>query len=305
MAFLAFDLAVRNVTAVAGVNINEEDPEDTSVGYGGLPNEEGVVEQEVPRVLDHLRREGAGVVALCLYLLARSEGFSSTTRSVVLGLGLGLPSAAALAFYVNPPMGLLGGGLGLFAAFAWRAARLRRWAGELTRDMQALIAILIIQLDSGGDSLYRALECAVAESNLLHLRPIVERHVLARKAAGVPLDQAKTQSQQIADSLGVDESFCPVRAMLGAFVTGAHFPIPDLLTCSVGATCDDFSAIAQRPNGLGHPILWWEIPHRRAPEPGSRPTHRRFAAKASRTDLAPTPGPKASPSCQRLRRNRT
>ncbi|MBM4027048.1 MAG: 2-hydroxyacyl-CoA dehydratase [Planctomycetes bacterium] len=73
---------------------------------------------------------------------------------------------------------------------------------------------------------------------------------------------------QIADSLGIDESFCPVRAMLGAFVTEAHFPIPDLLTCSVGATCDDFSAIAQRLNGLGHPILWWEIPHRRAPEEG-------------------------------------
>ncbi len=72
---------------------------------------------------------------------------------------------------------------------------------------------------------------------------------------------------QIADSLGIDESFCPVRAMLGAFVTEAHFPIPDLLTCSVGATCDDFSAIAQRLNGLGYPILWWEIPHRRAPEP--------------------------------------
>ena len=33
----------------------------------------------------------------------------------------------------------------------------------------------------------------------------------------------------IADSLGIDESFCPVRAMLGAFVTGAHFPIPDQL----------------------------------------------------------------------------
>jgi benzoyl-CoA reductase/2-hydroxyglutaryl-CoA dehydratase subunit BcrC/BadD/HgdB len=72
---------------------------------------------------------------------------------------------------------------------------------------------------------------------------------------------------QIADSLGVDESFCPVRAMLGAFVTEAHFPLPDLLTCSVGATCDDFSAIAQRLNGLGHPILWWEVPHRRPPEP--------------------------------------
>lgn len=72
---------------------------------------------------------------------------------------------------------------------------------------------------------------------------------------------------QIADSLGIDESFCPVRAMLGAFVTQAHFPLPDLLTCSVGATCDDFSAIAQRLNGLGHPILWWEIPHRRPAEP--------------------------------------
>jgi len=71
---------------------------------------------------------------------------------------------------------------------------------------------------------------------------------------------------QIADSLGIDESFCPVRAMLGAFITGAHFPVPDMLVCSVGATCDDFSAIAQRLNGLGHPILWWEIPHRRSPE---------------------------------------
>ena len=72
---------------------------------------------------------------------------------------------------------------------------------------------------------------------------------------------------EIADSLGIDESFCPVRAMLGAFVTGAHFPIPDILLCSVGATCDDFSAIAQRLNGLGHPIFWWEIPHRRRPDP--------------------------------------
>jgi len=75
---------------------------------------------------------------------------------------------------------------------------------------------------------------------------------------------------QIADSLGIDESFCPVRAMLGAFVTGAHFPIPDMLICSVGATCDDFSAIAQRLNGLGHPIFWWEIPHRRNPEPNEK-----------------------------------
>jgi len=72
----------------------------------------------------------------------------------------------------------------------------------------------------------------------------------------------------IADSLGIDESFCPVRAMLGAFVTEAHFPLPDLLTCSAGATCDDFSVIAQRLEGLGHPILWWEMPHRRTPRAG-------------------------------------
>lgn len=73
---------------------------------------------------------------------------------------------------------------------------------------------------------------------------------------------------EIADSFGIDDSFCPVRAMVGAFATGAHFPLPDLSICSVGATCDDFSAIAQRINGLGFPIFWWEIPHRRPPEPG-------------------------------------
>jgi benzoyl-CoA reductase/2-hydroxyglutaryl-CoA dehydratase subunit BcrC/BadD/HgdB len=71
-----------------------------------------------------------------------------------------------------------------------------------------------------------------------------------------------------AQSLGLGESLCPVRAMAGAFLTRAHFPIPDLLTCSVGATCDDFSAVAQRVESLGHPILWWEMPARRAPDPG-------------------------------------
>ncbi len=73
---------------------------------------------------------------------------------------------------------------------------------------------------------------------------------------------------RLADSLGIDDSFCPVRAMLGAFVSGGHFPRPDLLTCSVGATCDDFSAIAQRLEGLGFAIHWWEIPPRRWCDPG-------------------------------------
>jgi len=44
---------------IAGVNINEEDPEDTSVGYGGLPNEEGVVELDACVMHGPTRRAGA------------------------------------------------------------------------------------------------------------------------------------------------------------------------------------------------------------------------------------------------------
>jgi benzoyl-CoA reductase/2-hydroxyglutaryl-CoA dehydratase subunit BcrC/BadD/HgdB len=79
-----------------------------------------------------------------------------------------------------------------------------------------------------------------------------------------------THLLEVADSLGVDDSFCPVRAMLGAFVTGEHFPIPDILTCSVGATCDDFSAVAERLEDLGHRIVWWEVPHRRPAQAGEK-----------------------------------
>jgi hypothetical protein len=70
---------------------------------------------------------------------------------------------------------------------------------------------------------------------------------------------------QEAESMGIDASFCPVRAMLPAFENGRYFPKPDLLICSTGAICDDFSAIAQRLEHLGHSILWWEIPRRRPP----------------------------------------
>jgi len=72
----------------------------------------------------------------------------------------------------------------------------------------------------------------------------------------------------VASSMGLDDSFCPVRAVLGACVTGEHFPLPDMVTCSVGATCDDLSAVAQRLEGIGHPVTWWEVPHRRRPERG-------------------------------------
>ncbi len=46
---------------VAGVNIVEEDPNDTSVGYGGLPNEDGVV--ELDSCVMHGPTRGCGSVA--------------------------------------------------------------------------------------------------------------------------------------------------------------------------------------------------------------------------------------------------
>jgi N4-(beta-N-acetylglucosaminyl)-L-asparaginase len=45
--------------AIVGVNINEEDPDDTSVGYGGLPNEDGVVELDSCVMHGPTRRCGA------------------------------------------------------------------------------------------------------------------------------------------------------------------------------------------------------------------------------------------------------
>jgi len=48
---------------IAGVNIVEDDPNDMSVGYGGLPNEDGVVELDAA-VMHGPSYRGAGVAAL-------------------------------------------------------------------------------------------------------------------------------------------------------------------------------------------------------------------------------------------------
>ena len=44
---------------VAGVNIVELDPEDTSVGYGGLPNADGVVQLDASVMHGPRKRAGA------------------------------------------------------------------------------------------------------------------------------------------------------------------------------------------------------------------------------------------------------
>lgn len=44
---------------IAGVNIVEDDPKETSVGYGGLPNEEGVVELDAAVMHGPTHRAGA------------------------------------------------------------------------------------------------------------------------------------------------------------------------------------------------------------------------------------------------------
>jgi pilus assembly protein TadC len=145
--------------------------------------------------------------------------------ALAIALGVGLPAGWVLAALVSPALGLLGAGIGLALAFAWRALRLRRWTNEITRDFQALLAMLLIQLDSGGDSLYRALEIAVSESSLAQLRPIVERHVLARKAAGVPLEQALgdlARCRLLRDAPLVQDALARLADLVARDVPAAH-----------------------------------------------------------------------------------
>ena len=67
----ALELAWKQLTAgaspldscVEGVAVVEDDPEELTVGYGGLPNEDGVVELDAA-VMDGRTRQGAGVAAL-------------------------------------------------------------------------------------------------------------------------------------------------------------------------------------------------------------------------------------------------
>jgi benzoyl-CoA reductase/2-hydroxyglutaryl-CoA dehydratase subunit BcrC/BadD/HgdB len=70
-----------------------------------------------------------------------------------------------------------------------------------------------------------------------------------------------------AAKLGAGEELCFVRAALGAMKTLDYFPAPDLCIAGVGACCDDFSAVMQLIEGLGHPTHWWEMAPRPDPTP--------------------------------------
>jgi len=63
----AAELMARGVdtldAAVAGIQLVEDDPEELSVGYGGLPNEDGVVELDAA-VMDGRRHRAAGVAGV-------------------------------------------------------------------------------------------------------------------------------------------------------------------------------------------------------------------------------------------------
>lgn len=62
---------------IAGANIVELDPEDQSVGYGGLPNEEGVVQLDASVMSGRLRKSGA------VAALERIKTPSSVARRVL------------------------------------------------------------------------------------------------------------------------------------------------------------------------------------------------------------------------------
>ena len=70
-----------------------------------------------------------------------------------------------------------------------------------------------------------------------------------------------------AAKLGAGEELCFVRAALGAMKTLDYFPAPDLCIAGVGACCDDFSAVMQLIESLGHATHWWEMAPRPDPTP--------------------------------------
>lgn len=107
--------------------------------------------------------------------------------ALLIGLGIALPLTALLWAFVTPLLSLLGIGVGAMAALAYRTHEQNAWNRDLTREFQSLLTLLIIQMESGTDSMYRALETAMDEGDFTLLPPILEQHVLAVTSTQVPL----------------------------------------------------------------------------------------------------------------------
>jgi hypothetical protein len=65
----------------------------------------------------------------------------------------------------------------------------------------------------------------------------------------------------------IGEDTCFVRAAVGAFTSRAHWPEPDLIVASTGASCDDLVAVQQVAVDAGNRVVFLDIPQRKVPAP--------------------------------------
>ena len=90
---------------IAGVNIVELDPLDTSVGYGGLPNEEGVVQLDASVMHGPTKRAGAvaALEGVRSPSLVAKAGMEQTNHHLLVGAGA-QAFARAQGFEIEPDL---------------------------------------------------------------------------------------------------------------------------------------------------------------------------------------------------------
>ncbi len=90
---------------IAGVNIVELDPEDTSVGYGGLPNAEGVVQLDASVMHGPLKRAGAvaAIQGVRTPSLVAQKVMQETDHHLIVGLDA-QKFARSMGFKIEPDL---------------------------------------------------------------------------------------------------------------------------------------------------------------------------------------------------------
>jgi N4-(beta-N-acetylglucosaminyl)-L-asparaginase len=143
--------------AVAGVNINELDPEDDSVGYGGLPNEDGIVELDAAVMDGPSHRAGA---------VASLRGVKTPSR------------VALLVMRRSDHVLLVGEGASRFA----RAHGFRE--EELLTERSRKLWLHWKETLSGTDDWFPPTDAEIAADPVLRKRPTGTIHLSARSAGG-------------------------------------------------------------------------------------------------------------------------